>query len=101
MVLLSNNNMRNYNRKFGGHNRPTDVLSFPYETEPWEKPEGYLGDILISVEMAQQQKKSSLTKELKTLALHGLLHLLGYDHERDTGEMRALEHRLRGEFKLR
>jgi len=96
IVLVSDRAIRRYNREYGGQDKPTDVLSF--RGDP-----GYLGDILISAETARRQsaRSKSLTFEtnLERLALHGLLHLMGYDHETDDGEMRALEARLRRRFK--
>lgn len=76
---------------------PTDVLSFP--ADPLD-PDGErdLGDVVICADQAVRQARRagrSYTRELRVLALHGLLHLLGYDHERDSGEMAALERRLR------
>lgn len=79
------------NREFRRKNTPTDVLSFPGSGN-------YLGDIAISRGMAQKQAKllgHSLRTELRVLALHGLLHLLGYDHESDNGRMARVEARLR------
>ena len=70
----------------------TDVLSFPAD-EP-----GELGDVVIALGVARRQAADaghSLSAEFRVLALHGLLHLLGYDHERDAGQMRRLERRLR------
>jgi probable rRNA maturation factor len=84
--------IRELNRRYRGKNVPTDVLSFPAD-EP-----GHLGDIVIALGVARRQAGSaghSLSTEFRVLALHGLLHLLGYDHERDNGEMRRLEQRLR------
>ena len=71
---------------------PTDVLSFPAD-EP-----GELGDVGIALGVARRQAADaghSLSTECRVLALHGLLHLLGYDHERDAGAMSRLERRLR------
>ncbi len=87
--------MRSLNRRFRGHDRSTDVLSFPGgDTE-----EGlHLGDIAISVPTARRQaaaRGEEVGRELKRLLLHGLLHCLGYDHESDGGEMRRQEKRLR------
>jgi probable rRNA maturation factor len=89
--------MREYNRRFRGVDAPTDVLSFPGEGV--EDPEGriHLGDILISVTAAERQARRashSLARETKMLALHGYLHLLGYDHEHDRGEMRRIQRRV-------
>jgi len=73
----------------------TDVLSFPGD----ESPEGrYLGDVVVAVPTARRQADRaghSCERELKLLILHGLLHCLGYDHEKDNGEMARVEHRLR------
>lgn len=99
VVLLSDAAMRNYNREFRGEDRATDVLSFPNEEEDGEE-EPYLGDILICVDAAARQQRETLLAELQALSLHGLLHLLGYDHETDQGEMETLEGRLRREFQL-
>jgi probable rRNA maturation factor len=80
------------NRRFRGVNKATDVLSFPAE-EP-----GHLGDIVIARGVAARQARElghPVATELKVLALHGLLHLLGYDHERDGGRMARAEARLR------
>jgi probable rRNA maturation factor len=84
--------MRRLNAKFRGADYATDVLSFPSDIR------GGLGDIAIARGVAARQARRlghSESTELKTLALHGLLHLLGYDHESDRGEMRKVEDRLR------
>jgi probable rRNA maturation factor len=97
IVLLNNKRMQWYNHTFRKKNSPTDVLSFPVNETG---PEGRhcLGDVLISLEKADEQarmKRHTLDRELQILLLHGILHLKGYDHERDTGEMNRLESRLR------
>jgi probable rRNA maturation factor len=99
VVLLSDRAMRRFNRQFAGLNQATDVLSFAYGDEN-AGGEAYLGDILISVETAERQRAAGFEQELKVLMLHGLLHLLGYDHAVDNGEMEELEGRLKGEFSL-
>jgi len=99
VVLLSDAAMKNYNREFRGEDSATDVLSFPNEEGDGEE-EPYLGDILICVDAAARQQRKTLLAELQVLSLHGLLHLLGYDHETDQGEMETLEGRLRREFQL-
>ena len=99
VVLLSDVAMKNYNRQFCGDDRTTDVLSFSNEEDGGEE-EPYLGDILICVDAAARQKRKTLLAELQVLSLHGLLHLLGYDHQADQGEMKTLEGRLRREFQL-
>ncbi len=92
VVLVSDSVIERYNRRYRGVRAPTDVLSFTGGDD-------YLGDILISTETAYNQARRSAALSLDTnverLALHGLLHLMGYDHETDDGEMRALEIRLR------
>jgi probable rRNA maturation factor len=100
IVLVSDRAIRRYNRDFRGKDQPTDVLSFACEGSEHASEEPYLGDILISVETAERQKRADLTAELKTLTLHGILHLLGYDHLTDRGEMEELESRLKREFSL-
>lgn len=99
VVLVSDAAMKNYNREFRGEDRATDVLSFSYEEEDGEE-EPYLGDILICVDAAARQQRKTLLAELQVLSLHGLLHLLGYDHQADQGEMETLEGRLRRKFQL-
>ena len=93
-VLVSDRGIRHYNRRYRGVPEPTDVLAFPMGEE------SYLGDILISVETADRQRRGILQTELKVLALHGLLHLMGHDHEVDSGEMESMESQLRREFQL-
>jgi len=95
VALVGDARIRELNRDFRGYDEPTDVLSFAAD-----QPD-YLGDIVISVETANRQahrRGSHLRRELKVVALHGFLHLLGYDHETDDGQMRRLEYRLRRRF---
>jgi len=97
IAFVGDRAMRRYNRDFRGKDRPTDVLSFPSHTDEAEFAD-YLGDIIISAETADRDAKElSLTfeVELRMLIIHGLLHLHGYDHEADNGEMVRLERRLR------
>ena len=92
VALVSDRRMRALNRQFRGKDYATDVLSFPSDDR------GFLGDIVIAEGVAKRQAKEhghSLKIELQTLALHGLLHLLGYDHETDDGRMAWAEARLR------
>jgi probable rRNA maturation factor len=92
VAIVPDARVRALNRKFRKKDTTTDVLSFPAE-EP-----GYLGDVVISSGVAARQARAAghpLATELRVLALHGLLHLLGYDHERDDGRMARLERRLR------
>jgi probable rRNA maturation factor len=97
IAIVGDQSMRRYNRDFRGKDRPTDVLSFPSDTDAAEFAD-YLGDIIISAVTADRDAKElSLTfeVELRMLIIHGLLHLHGYDHEADNGEMGRLERRLR------
>jgi probable rRNA maturation factor len=95
VVFITDAAMRDYNRTYRGYDNPTDVLSFRGDA-------GYLGDILISSETAYNQARKSVTLRFQTnihrLIVHGLLHLMGYDHETDNGEMRVIERRLRRRF---
>lgn len=92
IALVPDARVRALNRKFRKKDETTDVLSFRSD-EP-----GYLGDVVISTGVAARQARAaghSVATEVRVLALHGLLHLLGYDHERDDGQMARLERRLR------
>jgi probable rRNA maturation factor len=96
--------MRDLNRRFRRKDAPTDVLSFPPASNGAPgAPHIWAGDIAISAEIAASNAKQlghSLTDELKVLILHGLLHLAGYDHETDRGEMASKEERLRRALRL-
>ena len=96
--------MRDLNRRFRGNDLTTDVLSFATQDEEVVENRSlndereFLGDIAVSVDRAQQQAVEighSLKRELRELVMHGVLHLCGYDHETDRGEMNRLELRLR------
>jgi len=92
IAFVSDKRIRALNRQFRGVDKATDVLSFPAEDEP------NLGDVAVSVDTAEVQAKANgltLTSEISQLILHGLLHLCGYDHETDNGEMNRLELRMR------
>lgn len=93
-ITLSNDRrLRALNRAYRGKDRPTDVLSFPYDDEG-----GPIGDLIISVERADLQARDrghGLQRELEVLTLHGTLHVCGYDHETDDGTMDRLEAKLR------
>jgi probable rRNA maturation factor len=98
VALVPDSRVRALNRQYRDNDRPTDVLSFPAD-EP-----GLLGDVVIALGVAARQAKAaghSLATELRVLALHGLLHLLGYDHEDDDGRMARAEARLRRKGGLR
>lgn len=99
--FAQNDEMQRLNRQFRGKNRPTDVLSFPSQATN-QLPQ-IAGDIAISIDIARENAATlghSLESELKILILHGVLHLAGYDHERDNGEMAVLEGKLRAKLKL-
>jgi probable rRNA maturation factor len=97
VVLVNDRVMQKFNAQYAARQHTTDVLSFPADSDG-EEP--YLGDIIVSVETAERQRGNTLDKELQILTLHGILHLLGYDHESDDGEMTSLENSLREEFGL-
>jgi probable rRNA maturation factor len=96
------------NSTFLDHDYPTDVLSFPSHTEQWQAesavpPDSGLGEIAISIERAAAQANEfghAPFDEIRILMLHGLLHLVGLDHEKDDGEMALAEQRWRAEFQL-
>lgn len=98
IAFVSDGKMRRLNKNFRGKNSTTDVLSFPFEAEAFENSENNLGDIFISLEQAARQASENnldFETEIKQLILHGILHLQGFDHETDTGEMNELELELR------
>ena len=98
VALVPDGRVRALNHRYRHKNRPTDVLSFPAD-EP-----GQLGDVVIAVGAARRQADAAghaFGTEVRVLALHGLLHLLGYDHERDEGQMARVERRLRRKGGLR
>lgn len=102
VLLTTDAAQRSLNRRFRGKNKPTDVLSFPADqTAPGA--ERVAGDLSISVPTARRQAEQqghSLSTELKVLILHGVLHLAGYDHETDTGQMARRERSLRASLGL-
>lgn len=96
MLLTSDNSIRRLNRAYRGKDQATDVLSFPSATD-LEPGRPHLGEIAISLPRAQRQARRGgwrLGDELALLVTHGYLHLLGYDHETDDGDMRRMEDRL-------
>ena len=98
VAFVSDKKIRELNRQFRRIDKATDVLSFPSDSG-----DGNLGDIAISIETAARQAKQNgltIEGEIAQLLLHGLLHLAGYDHETDNGEMNRLELRLRKKLKI-
>ncbi|HEV2313826.1 MAG TPA: rRNA maturation RNase YbeY [Candidatus Acidoferrales bacterium] len=123
VCLVTNAQIARWNRFYRGKAKPTDVLSFPAEASARKKRAArngsesarglwhsssrngsYLGDIAIAPAVAlrnAQQSGRAFDDEMRVLMLHGLLHLLGYDHETDTGQMERLELRLRRQLGIR
>ena len=99
LALVGNEEIRELNRRYRNKPTPTDVLSFPAD-EPANPHARLLGDVVISVEQAEIQSRRArrtLEAEIDWLLIHGILHLLGYDHERSAKEakiMRALEKKI-------
>ncbi len=94
IFLTNNKKMKELNKKFRKKNKPTDVLSFPFENKLKNKKNIYLGDIAISYEFVNKRaKNSNLFFEFDKLWIHGYLHLLGYNHKRnkDYYKMKKLE----------
>ncbi len=99
LIITTDDEIQSINKQHRGIDKSTDVLSFPYE----EMPMTPLGSIVISKDHIEQKAKElnhSLDDELYLLFIHGLLHLLGYDHEVDNGEMREEEEKLIHKFNL-
>ena len=99
ILITGNREMQALNRRFRRKNQPTDVLSFP----PPVPSSSFAGDIAISSEMAStnaRKLRHSSADEVRILVLHGVLHLAGFDHEADRGEMEIKELELRKRFRL-
>ena len=96
--LISDEAMAQLNETFRKKHGPTDVLSFPANGPRPARGAGYIGDIAISPETARRNARRfsrSLPVEMRILILHGMIHLAGFDHETDQGEMDRFERRLR------
>jgi rRNA maturation RNase YbeY len=94
VALVGNAEIQRLNAQYRKKDCPTDVLSFPVENRLFVG-ERLLGDVIISVQKARQQAKErqrSLDKEMVILLIHGVVHLLGYDHERSAKEARIMQH---------
>jgi probable rRNA maturation factor len=105
ITFIRDREMRRLNRAYRGIDAPTDVLSFAYhETAGGPGAEGgHLGDVVIAVETAERDARArglTFSGEISRLVIHGILHLAGYDHETDDGQMQRLERRLRRELLL-
>jgi probable rRNA maturation factor len=97
VLVTSSEELRELNRRFRKKDKATDVLSFPSAMD------GFGGDIAVSADIARENGESmghGLGMELKILILHGILHLAGFDHENDQGEMARKEVRLRSQLGL-
>ena len=102
VCFVSDREIARMNERYRRKKGPTDVLSFPAGMRR-RTGNAYLGDIAIAPETARRYAKKnarSLNSELRVLVLHGVLHLLGYDHETDHGQMNRLENKLRRTFGL-
>jgi probable rRNA maturation factor len=104
VTFIRDRAMRRLNRDYRGIDGPTDVLSFAYhegqETAASDETR-HIGDVVISVETAERYARElvlSFDREIEHLLIHGALHLAGYDHETDNGEMGRLERKLRREL---
>jgi probable rRNA maturation factor len=100
VLLTTNSEMKSLNRRFRGKDKPTDVLSFAAEPDAQKE---FAGEIAISAEIAAQNARAlghSPAEEIKILVLHGVLHLRGYDHECDNGQMARREKHLRAQLRL-
>ncbi len=100
VLLTTSAEMKSLNRRFRGKDKATDVLSFPAEAGAAGK---IAGEIAISAEIAAKNARflsHSPAEEIKVLALHGILHLRGYDHECDNGQMARREQQLRAKLRL-
>ncbi len=103
VLLTTDDAIQALNRTYRRKNKPTDVLSFPAATEGFPGQAVLAGDLAISLDTAKRQADEwghALLIEVKVLLLHGLLHLAGFDHEADTGQMARRERALRRQFEL-
>ncbi|MBA2340909.1 MAG: rRNA maturation RNase YbeY [Pyrinomonadaceae bacterium] len=104
IVFVGDRRIRSLNKEYRGRASVTDVLSFPSEQTVFErKAEANLGDVVISIPQAERQSIEnalSFEREIAQLILHGLLHLCGYDHETDNGQMNHTELRLRRRLRI-
>lgn len=120
VCLVTNSQIARWNAVYRGKNKPTDVLSFPANDEHHPKVKmrrvsgsrsrrssasftSYLGDIAIAPVVARRNARlygRTFDQEMRILVLHGILHLMGYDHETDTGQMERREQRLRRTLRI-
>ena len=103
VLVTTSSTMRTLNSQFRGKNKPTDVLSFPAQSIHSNGKKAFAGEIAISSEIAAQSAARlghPVALEVKILVLHGILHLAGFDHERDNGEMARKEANCRRALRL-
>jgi len=103
VLVTSNAGVQSLNRRFLGKNKATDVLAFPPPLSMPHRPSKLAGDIAISAEIAARNAHAmghTHAEEVKVLVLHGVLHLAGFDHERDNGQMARKELELRRALRL-
>lgn len=103
IIFIRDAAMQQLNRDYRGKDKPTDVLSFAYHEsdDGFAESDTHLGDVVISVETAARYAAEfglTFDREIEHLIIHGTLHLAGYDHETDHGEMNRLERKLRKEL---
>jgi probable rRNA maturation factor len=104
ITLTGNEEIREMNAAYRGKDVPTDVLSFPMDPD-WDESYVLLGDVVISLERAEEQAKDyghSLNREVGFLTVHGMLHLMGYDHEtpEEASVMEACQEEILAEMEL-
>jgi probable rRNA maturation factor len=103
VLVTSSSELRSLNRRFRGADKSTDVLSFPAPRDEDNQAGRIAGEVAISSDIARENARRlghSVADEVKILALHGILHLAGFDHESDKGEMARKESGLRRQLKL-
>jgi len=103
IAFVTDSEIARLNKIYRRKNKPTDVLSFPAQSAKRVNKSKFLGDIAIAPAVARRYAKKnsrSLESEICILILHGLLHLLGYDHEVDQGQMDRIERKLRRKLGL-
>jgi probable rRNA maturation factor len=103
VLVTSSAELRGFNQRFRGANKATDVLSFPAPPAMLRQAKPVAGEVAISADIARENARRlghSLADEVKILVLHGILHLAGFDHEHDNGQMARKESQLRRKLKL-
>jgi len=103
IAFVTDTEIARLNKIYRKKNKPTDVLSFPAQSAKRPNKNKFLGDIAIAPAVARRYSKKngrSLESEICILILHGILHLLGYDHEADQGQMDRIEQKLRRKLGL-